>query len=167
MATSAKNNYPAISGREKTKTLQFQGRKSLGKFGQIFLNQKSKMEKKRKYTEREAVRSRENRRKAKAHHKKVQALYDFVLRKYKFITDEFEEQYNATDDATDPIPIATVSPYTRFPEQSTETLHGMDLFDSLINLHEDLDLGNMGFNLFDDPYLSSVLSNKPEQHFNV
>ena len=167
MATSAKNNYLAISGREKTKTLQFQGRKSLGKFGQVFLNQKSKMEKKRKYTEREAVRSRENRRKAKAHHKKAQALYDFVLRKYKFITDEFEEQYNATDDATDPIPIATVSPYTRFPEQSTETLHGMDLFDSLINLHEDLDLGNMGFNLFDDPYLSSVLSNEPEQHFNV
>ena len=167
MATSARNNYLAITGREKTKTLQFQGRKSLGKFGQIFLNQKSKMEKKRKYTEREAVRSRENRRKAKAHHKKAQALYDFVLRKYKFITDEFEEQYNATDDATDPIPIATVSPYTRFPEQSTETLHGMDLFDSLINLHEDLDLGNMGFNLFDDPYLSSVLSNEPEQHFNV
>jgi hypothetical protein len=127
------------------------------------------MEKKRKYTEREAIRSRENRRKAKEKQKKNQALYDFVSRRYKFIVDEFEEEYHAAngDNATDPIPIATVSPYTRFPEQSTETLHGMDLFDSLINLHEDLDLGNMDFNLFDDPYLSSVLSNEPEQHFNV
>jgi hypothetical protein len=129
------------------------------------------MEKKRKHTEREVERSRENRRKAKAHNKKTQAFYDFVSRKYKFITDEFEEQYNASDDDTDPIPIATVSPYTRFPEestgQSTETLHGMNLFDNLINLHEDLNLENMGFNLFDDPYLSSVLSNEPEQHFNV
>jgi hypothetical protein len=127
------------------------------------------MEKKRKHTEREAVRSRENRRKAKEKQKKNQALYDFLSRRYKFIVDEFEEEYHAAngDNATDPIPIATVSPYTRFPEQSTETLHGMDLFDSLINLHEDLDLGNMDFNLFDDPYLSSVLSNEPEQHFNV
>ena len=122
------------------------------------------MEKKRKHTEREVERSRENRRKAKAHNKKTQAFYDFVSRKYKFITDEFEEQYNASDDDTNPIPIAAVSPYIRFPEQSeqsTETLHGMDLFDNLINLHEDLNLGDMAFNLLDDPYLSSVLSSEP------
>ena len=128
------------------------------------------MEKKRKHTEREAERSRDNRRKAKAHHKKTQAFYDFVSRKYKFVTDEFEEQYNASDDDTNPIPIATVSPYIRFPEQSeqpTETLYGMDLFDNLIHLHEDLNLGDMGFNLFDDPYLTSVLNSEPEQHSNV
>jgi hypothetical protein len=127
------------------------------------------MEKKRKHTEREAVRSRENRRKAKEKQKKNQALYDFLSRRYKFIVDEFEEEYHAAngDNATDPIPIATVSPYIRFPEQSTETLHGMDLFDNLINLHEDLNLGDMGFNLFDDPYLPSILNSEPEQHFNV
>ena len=64
------------------------------------------MEKKRKYTEREAVRSRENRRKAKEKQKKNQALYDFVSRRYKFIVDEFEEEYHAAngDNATDPIP---------------------------------------------------------------
>ena len=123
------------------------------------------MEKKRKHTEREAVRSRENRRKAKEKQKKNQALYDFLSRRYKFIVDEFEEEYHAAngDNATDPIPIATMS----FPEQSTETLHGMDLFDNLINLHEDLNLGDMGFNLFDDPYLPSILNSEPEQHFNV
>jgi hypothetical protein len=43
----------------------------------------------------------------------------------------------------------------------------MDLFDNLINLHEDLNLGDMGFNLFDDPYLPSILNSEPEQHFNV
>lgn len=120
------------------------------------------MEKKRSYTQREAERSWRNRQRVKEQQKKTQAFYDFVSRKYKFIVEEFEQEYSATNDdnATDFIPTATVSPYTRFPEQTTETLNGMNLLTDLMTLNE-LDLGDMNFNLFDDPYLNSILNTEP------
>lgn len=70
------------------------------------------MDKKQQYALREASRSRKKRQRAKDKQKKNQAFWDFVARKYKFVVEEFEQQYQAEDenDATDPIPTATVPP---------------------------------------------------------
>ena len=120
------------------------------------------MDKKQHYAQREAKRSRKNRQKAKEQQKKNQAFYDFVARKYKFVVEEFEQEYHTTDEsnAADFIPTATVPPYQRFPEHTTETINGMNLLTDLTTLNE-LDLGDMNFNLFNDPYLNSILDSEP------
>jgi hypothetical protein len=120
------------------------------------------MDRKQNYIKREAERARKNRQKTKELQKKNQAFYNFVERKYGFVVEEFEQEYHAADEnnAAEFIPTATVSPYQRFPEQSTETLNGMNLLTDLSTLNE-LDLGDMNFNLFDDPYLNSILDAEP------
>lgn len=120
------------------------------------------MDTKQNYIKREAKRSKRNREKTKELQKKNQAFYDFVGKKYGFVVEEFEQEYNSTNEnnAADYIPTATVSPYQRFPEQSTETLNGMNLLTDLSTLNE-LELGDMNFNLFDDPYLNSILDAEP------
>jgi hypothetical protein len=76
--------------------------------------------------------------------------------------DEFEQEYYETDEnnAADSIPTATVPPYQRFPEQTTETINGMNLLTDLTTING-LDLDEMNFNLFDDPYLNSILDSEP------
>ena len=119
------------------------------------------MDKKQEYMKREAARSRTNRSRIKEKQKKNQAFYDFVSRRYKFIMEEFEEEYSAADTTTDFIPTASVSPYHRFPDgQTTETINGMNLLTDLTTLNG-LDLDDMNFNLFDDPYLTNILNSEP------
>jgi hypothetical protein len=120
------------------------------------------MDKKQEYIKREAKRSRKNRLKTKEKAKLNQAFYDFVARKYKFVVDEFyEEEYCKTsENNSESIPTATVPPYQRFPDQTTQNVNGMNLLTDLTTING-LDLDDMNFNLFDDPYLTSILDSEP------
>jgi hypothetical protein len=122
------------------------------------------MDKKQEYIKREAKRSRKNRLKTKEKAKLNQAFYDFVARKYKFVVDEFyEEEYCKTSEnnaESIPTATATVPPYQRFPDQTTQNVNGMNLLTDLTTING-LDLDDMNFNLFDDPYLTSILDSEP------
>jgi hypothetical protein len=120
------------------------------------------MDRKREYTKREAEHSQRNRLRTKEKGKKNQAFYDFVSRKYKFVVDEFEQEYYTTDEnnSADSIPTATVPPYQRFPKQTTETINGINLLTDLTTING-LDFDEMNFSLFDDPYLNSILDSEP------
>jgi hypothetical protein len=122
------------------------------------------MDKKQEYIKHEAERSRKNRLKTKEKAKLNQAFYDFVARKYKFVVDEFyEEEYCKTSEnnaESIPTATATVPPYQRFPDQTTQNVNGMNLLTDLTTING-LDLDDMNFNLFDDPYLTSILDSEP------
>ena len=82
------------------------------------------MDKKQAYALHEASRSRKNRQMAKDKQKKNQAFWDFVTQKYKFVVQEFEQQYKAENEnnTTDPIHTATVPPISASPNRPQNPL---------------------------------------------
>jgi hypothetical protein len=128
-----------------------------GKFAQVFPIKLTMQ--KSTYVQRENERSRKNIQKTKDENKKLKALRDFVSTKYKNILNEFEQEYAASNSATEttantaPLPTAAIPPFQHLPPRS-ETLNGMNVLYDLDTISQ-LDLGDINLNLFGDPYLNN------------